>query len=102
MKQHTEYSKEQISAMLVQHLQRFAVRQKKPFEVEKARARWNVLVSDKDYPIPHPNAWGAAWKKAKENLELQGYVVERVAFKPAVSALTHGHPVSSWLVKKVA
>ena len=44
MKTQHEYSKEQITAMLVSHLERFAVRQKKPFAIEKARQQWLVLV----------------------------------------------------------
>lgn len=102
MKIQNEYSKEQISAMLVSHLERFAVRQKKPFPIEKARQQWMALVDTKGYPIPHSNAWGSAWRIAKGNLEARGYVIDKPHYTPAVSASTHRHPVANWTVRKVA
>ncbi len=102
MKTQHEYSKEQITAMLVSHLERFAVRQKKPFTIEKARQQWMALVDDKDYPTPHSNAWGSAWRIAKNNLIARGYEAEKVSYTPAVSASTRRHPVANWTVRKVA
>lgn len=102
MKTQHEYSKEQITAMLVSHLERFAVRQKKPFAIEKARQQWLVLVDKKDYPMPHPNAWGSAWRIAKNNLVARGFVIDKPHYTPAVSASTRRHPVANWTVRKVS
>lgn len=96
------FSKPQITAMVVDFLVRGSKRQKKSFAVEKFRSRWVELEESKGYPTPHPNAWGSAWRIAKDVLKEQGYEVIRVDYTPAVSASTHRHPVANWQVKKVA